>query len=305
MTTSDPFVRFLDLIPEALDDPAMSPDELAGRAAFSRFHFDRLVAAAAGEPPGAFRRRLLLERAAYRLVTGASKVLDVAVEAGYGSHEAFTRAFVRAYGVTPSAFRTSPPQRAQLAAPSGVHFVPPGGIRLPASRKVDGMDLVNRMVEHHVWLVGEIIDKAASLDPDVLDRPIELTVQDLDDAPSLRMLCVLLVAQEERWLSVAGEGPEPDYGADADMDEIAARHRRSGQRFRSFVQRVTRDGQLDDTVVDTLCDPPQEYTYGGIIAHVLTFAAHRRTVAVGALTSAGVTELGIGDPRLWVAENAA
>jgi AraC family transcriptional regulator len=237
VTALDPFVRFLDLIPEALDDPSISADELAGRAAFSRFHFDRLVAAAAGEPPGAFRRRLLLERAAYRLVAGGHKVLDVAVEAGYGSNEAFTRAFVRAYGVTPSAFRMSPPEQVQLTAPSGVHFVPPGGIRLPATRKVDGMDLVNRMVDHHVWLVGEIIDKAATLDSEVLDRPI--------------------------------------------------------------------DGQLDDTVVDTLCDPPQEYTYGGIIAHVLTFAAHRRMVAIGALHSAGVIDLGIGDPRLWVAENAA
>jgi transcriptional regulator GlxA family with amidase domain len=38
----------------------------------------------------------LLERAAYRLVASGHKVLDVAVEAGYGSNEAFTRAFARA-----------------------------------------------------------------------------------------------------------------------------------------------------------------------------------------------------------------
>ena len=64
---------------------------------------------------------------------------------------------------------------------------------------------------------------------------------------------------------------------------------------------VTADGRLDDTVVDTLCDPPEEFTYGGIIAHVLTFAAHRRSLAVGALATAGITDLGAGDPRLWVA----
>ena len=64
----------------------------------SRFHFDRLVAAATGEPPATLRRRVLLERAAYRLVTTDRDVLDIAVEAGYASNEAFTRAFTRAFG---------------------------------------------------------------------------------------------------------------------------------------------------------------------------------------------------------------
>lgn len=54
-------------------------------------------------------------------------------------------------------------------------------------------------------------------------------------------------------------------------------------------------------MLDTLCDPPQEYTFGGIIAHVLNFAAHRRSLALGALASAGVIDLGNGDPRTWVA----
>ena len=73
---------------------------------------------------------MLLERAAYRLVTTRASVLDVAIEAGYGSNEAFTRAFGRAYGVAPREFRARPgPLR--LAAPNAVHFHPPGGLRLP------------------------------------------------------------------------------------------------------------------------------------------------------------------------------
>jgi hypothetical protein len=46
------------------------------------------------------------------------------------------------------------------------------------------------------------------------------------------------------------------------------------------------------------------FTYGGMLAHVLTFAAHRRTLAVGALHSAGITDLGAGDPMRWVADAA-
>jgi len=300
VTSADHFVRFLDLLPETLEDPALSAEDLAGRAYVSRFHLDRLVTAAAGEPPGAFRRRLLLERAAHRLVDGATTVIDVAVEAGYGSHEAFTRAFSRAYGVTPSALRHAPPHSLELAAPSGVHFVPPGGVCLPAVRRATAMDLLTRMIDHHVWLVGEILDRAATLDPAVLGAPVTLSVEGVDDNPSLRQLGVLLVAQEERWLAVAGEGSGPSY-EDADVADLQRRHAIAGARFRSLVGRLIEEGRLDDVVLDTLCDPPQEYTFGGIIAHVLNFAAHRRTLALGALASAGVTDLGNGDPRTWVA----
>ena len=54
------------------------------------------------------RRRLLLERAAYRLLTCDEQVVDLAFEAGYGSHEAFTWAFAREYGTAPSRWRQHP-----------------------------------------------------------------------------------------------------------------------------------------------------------------------------------------------------
>ena len=54
--------------------------------------------------------------------------------------------------------------------------------------------------------------------------------------------------------------------------------------------------------VNALCDPPEVFTYGGMmIAHVLTFAPHRRTLVCGALSTAGVPDLVNGDPMRWVA----
>ena len=50
--------------------------------------------------------------------------------------------------------------------------------------------------------------------------------------------------------------------------------------------------RLDDTFVDALCEPAEVFTYGGMIAHVLTFAAHRRTLVALALAKHGVEELG-------------
>jgi hypothetical protein len=68
---------------------------------------------------------------------------------------------------------------------------------------------------------------------------------------------------------------------------------------------VVETGRLDDTFVDALCEPAEVFTYGGMVAHVLTFAAHRRTLAVLALDKYGVTDLGWGDPMRWVAESPA
>ena len=71
------------------------------------------------------------------------------------------------------------------------------------------------------------------------------------------------------------------------------------------MRRVVEGGRLDETFIDASCEPAEVFTYGGLIAHVLTFAAHRRLLVLGALESAGITDLGSGDPRLWVAQPAA
>ena len=171
-----------------------------------RFHFDRLVSAAAGEPPAALRRRVLLERAAYRLVTTDHEVLEVALEAGYSSHEAFTRAFTRAYGQAPSRWRRHP-TRFQIDAPSTVHFNPPGGLRVPAHRKVTAMDLLTRIVEHHVWLVGEMVTRAGGLADDVLDERVEISVEGIDCEPTLRSLLSRLVGQLAMWDAATHDQP--------------------------------------------------------------------------------------------------
>src|SRR5687768_18450605 len=92
----------VDAVIEALDE-GLDGRALAARAMLSPFHFNRLVRAGLGEAPAAFRRRLLLERAAWRLGRGVS-VTDAGLEAGYEAIEAFSRAFTRAHGVPPSRF---------------------------------------------------------------------------------------------------------------------------------------------------------------------------------------------------------
>src|SRR3954452_19808236 len=61
ITSADRLQWLLDIVERSLAQPEMRGEALAQRAHRSRFHFDRLVAAALGEAPGALRRRLLLE----------------------------------------------------------------------------------------------------------------------------------------------------------------------------------------------------------------------------------------------------
>jgi len=299
---ADTFSAFVDALAEALDDHDTTAEELASRLCLSRFHFDRVISQVAGEPPRAFRRRILLERAAYRLLATRRTILDIAVEAGYGSHEAFTRAFAAAYGAPPAAWRRRP-RAIRIEAPSGVHFHPPGSIRLPARDQVSSMDLLTRMVEHHIWLTGEILRCAERLTPEQLDVPIELNVD--EDEQTLRSLLSRLIGQMGMWNAALANR---DYDWTLEEHESLTSMRRrlaeEGPAYLSHVRDVGDNGRLDDTFVDALCDPAEVFTYGGMIAHVLTFAAHRRTLCVLALDRFGVTDLGWGDPMRWVAEPA-
>ncbi|MDX6237413.1 MAG: AraC family transcriptional regulator [Kribbellaceae bacterium] len=308
MTPTDLFANFVAAVADSLDDPATTGADIARRAHLSRFHFDRVVTAAAGESPAAFRRRLLLERAAYRLLSEDTGVLELAIDAGYGSHEAFTRAFARAYGMSPREWRREPSRRFFLAAPSGVHFQPPAGLRLPARRKAKGMDVLVRMVEHHVWLTGEMIERGARLDATALDAPIELSVEGIDDDVSIRYLLDRMVWQEEMWLASVDDRPfqVPECGKQVTtpIAELRARHASAGSRFVALVNKLNDEGRFDESFVDTTCEPPRVFTYGGMVAHVLTFAAHRRSLLVGAFHSAGITDLGFGDPMHFISEGA-
>jgi AraC family transcriptional regulator len=116
-------LRVLTHVQEHLDE-ALDLDELARVACFSSFHFHRVFAAMTGETIADHVRRLRLERAAMELRSGAKQVVQVALDAGYEAHEAFTRSFKAAYGVSPAQFRRATGPVAILAAPSGVHFRP-------------------------------------------------------------------------------------------------------------------------------------------------------------------------------------
>jgi AraC family transcriptional regulator len=107
----------------ALSYARRNPDEnvrlsnLAAAAEQSPFHAHRTLRAVLGETPKHFTLRLRVDRAAAALISSSASILEIALECGFESHEAFCRAFRRRYRMSPSAYRKT----AQLGPSARAH----------------------------------------------------------------------------------------------------------------------------------------------------------------------------------------
>lgn len=157
------------------------------------------------------------------------------------------------------------------------------------------MDITVTLTEHHVWLVGELLDSAERY-RHVLDEPVGAPT----DRQTVRGLLGLMVGQLEMWLDLVDGKPGSEQ--DDTLDELRRRHDDAGPRFVELTRRVVAEGIAHEQFRDGTADHPGVFTYGGAIAHVLTFGAHHRALVIGALQAAGATHLRYGDPMLFVAE---
>jgi hypothetical protein len=107
-----------------------------------------------------------------------------------------------------------------------------------------------------------------------------------------------LVFTKEVWLAaILGE----DLPAGRRDDVASLRHRQDdiAARWLAMVRDVERRGAWDDRIVDALCDPPESFVLGSIVAHVLTYDAHRR-IGVRAMLAELGAEVDEGDPINWL-----
>jgi AraC family transcriptional regulator len=154
----DAVQRAIEHIARNLDE-ALDLETLASDACLSPFHFHRVFRGMVGETPLEVTRRLRIERAAWRLTQRENSVTQIAFDAGYETHEAFTRAFRACYSTSPSGFRLRKHPRIELAAPCGVHF--DAGGRVPAfiTRDSGGRTMhveIKQMPERRVGTVRHV-----------------------------------------------------------------------------------------------------------------------------------------------------
>lgn len=112
------FNRAMEHIEQHLDGE-IQVAELARMATTSEYHFRRLFSALAGLPLSEYIRRRRLTRAGAEVLAGQQRLLDIAIRYGYGSGEAFARAFRAMHGVGPAEARRT---GAELASQPRLQF---------------------------------------------------------------------------------------------------------------------------------------------------------------------------------------
>ncbi len=271
-TPADHFAAFVDLLPS----------------------LPRVARAVAGETTARFRGRIVLERAAYLMTSTDLSLHEIAADCGFARYDVFTRAFRREHGALPSQWRAEPTSFL-IDSPTDVHFHPPNGLRLPSRHRMDGVDLVMEMLEHHVWLVGELVDRAAQLSDDQLGL-------ELPEGGSLRRILTRLVGQQEEVAAAVRDTTyDPALGDGEPVAVLRRRLDRVGPELVDGVSLVAATGRLDEADVAAFSPSPAVVTHGARVAHLLTQGAHLCALAVSRLHVCGVTDLDSTDLRAWFA----
>lgn len=101
-------------------------DEMSRIACCSEYHFRRMFSFLAGMPLGEYIRRRKLSIGAVLLNEGDNKIIDIALQLGYSSPDAFSKAFQAMHGVAPSSVKKGniilkafPPMTFQLTIKGG------------------------------------------------------------------------------------------------------------------------------------------------------------------------------------------
>lgn len=273
---------------------------MARRFYRSRSSFFRLFQALIEETPGAMRRRLLLERAAWQLSSTRLSITEIAFEANYGSLEAFTRAFRKAFRISPSLYRRSGSARIHLPAANDFHFLP----RTSSSKgTTKNMDLFDIFAGTDSWYTRRLLQQAANLGDEKLDCQLNGTPRVVGwDKPdrSLREILERIVETKEVWTAAFTGGEMPPLNGRPAADRTPAalldRFEKVDAEFHRVLQDVRDRGAWDETFVDALCEPPETFTFGGMFADVMTFNAYRRLAAMDAFHQLGVNLPGSGSP---------
>jgi AraC-like DNA-binding protein len=300
--------RLREVVLDSLDQERDSSG-LARHAYQSRTQFYRFFRAIIDETPVAMRRRLLLERAAWQLSRTKLSVTDVGLNAGYGSLEAFTRAFRKAFGVSPSLYRRMGATYTHLHSTNGIHHYSGKDDTKGVGRSMDLFDIFSGQES---WHTRRLLVLAKTLNDEQLDHPLKDQVKVFPwEGPdrSLRQMLERMVQNKEVWAAAltGGSMPQIDNAPLEDRTPAAmlARLEKADAAFHSVLTDVRNRSAWEDTFVDALCEPPETFTFGGVFAHVIIFNAHRRMLAIDTMRRLGVKVDGFGCPEEYLASLAS
>jgi AraC family transcriptional regulator len=242
----------------------------------SRFYFHRSFCKTLGEPPARLVRRLNLERSALSLRSTDKDITIIALEAGYQSHEGFTRAFRRAFQMSPRDYRRAARRIHELPGTSGLHF--DATITFKEKGK-QNMDLIDRMLNSDYNAKRSLLECGKLLTDRQLDAPLAFRhtlTPFVEPARTLRESLVRIV--ESGWvdgmfraLNYTPEDPAYRTLSGDSPEQLLARLNSFHASFRAFVHHVRHKNLWSNEWVDDSCDEPHTFTIGEVIEDTLTW----------------------------------
>jgi len=164
------------------------------------------------------------------------------------------------------------------------------------------MDLFDRFAGNDSWHTRRLLEYAGTLTEEQLDRPLPTVIELLpwrESNKTLRQLLENIIFTKEVW-TAALSGADMDVNGPPPSQRSPKAMLQRLEKTDAELHRIFRDvrsrSAWDDTFVDALCEPAETFTFGGVFAHIMTFNAHRRLMALDALRQLGVPTEGFGDP---------
>ena len=170
------------------------------------------------------------------------------------------------------------------------------------------MDLFDRFAGNDSWHTRRLLEYAGTLTEEQLDRPLPTVVELLpwrESNKTLRQLLENIIFTKEVWTAALSgvdmdmNGPPPSQRS---PQALLQRLEKTDAELDRIFRDIRKRSAWDDTFVDALCEPAETFTFGGVFAHIMTFNAHRRLMALDVLRQLGVPTEGFGDPMEYEGE---
>lgn len=163
------------------------------------------------------------------------------------------------------------------------------------------MELSDRLLEHDLWLTARLLENAATLSDEALDRPIRpsFVVHEFEGPePDVRTMLERIIFTQEVWTAAIARRDIPPRDRRS-IPDLQARQASAAAQLRELVESIRTGNRWDEIFTDALCTPPASFTLGSVIAHILNVGIVRRHMVISALKELGAKDVESRDPIEW------
>ena len=155
------------------------------------------------------------------------------------------------------------------------------------------MNLLERLIGHDTWTTRRLLELSGTLTDEQLDREFDI------GHGNVRKTFDHMVWNVECWTDLMMSRTVRPRSSDCALTALTSRFDEAAHKYESAAPLIFEQDRLDDVFTDTLDNPPQSKSYGGLIVHLATHGMHHRAQLLYMLRRLGVEELPEGDVLTW------